>query len=394
MSHLPPVANRMTDIEPFRVMDLLQRARELEATGQNIIHMEIGEPDFATPEPILSAAKRQLEKRETKYTPALGLDSLKEEISRFTANHLHADIDPNQVVITSGASASLMLAMAAILDPGAEILMADPGYPCNRNFAHLFQGVPKAIAVDGETNYQLTLDLIKAHWGKASRAVLIASPANPTGSAIPFSELENIQRWLLERGGWLIVDEIYLALNFTATIQSASGLGENVIVVNSFSKYFAMTGWRLGWMTVPKRLLREIEKLAQNLYIAPPTLAQHAALSAFTEETLVITEGRREIFARRRDLVRERLGEMGFTLAAVPDGAFYLYLDSSQWGIDSLQLSTILLEKVGVALTPGLDFGRYQADSHLRLAYTTSESSLTEGVERIATYWSQNGPLT
>jgi aspartate/methionine/tyrosine aminotransferase len=381
-----PVARRMAEIGPFHVMELLGRARELEAAGRSIVHMEIGEPDFTTPEPVVAAARRALAAGQTHYTPAVGLPALQEAIAAFYHRRYRVTIAPERIVITPGASGALLLALGVLLDRDQGLLLADPGYPCNRHFARFVEGRAQAVPVGPQTRYQLDAELVQRHWTSETVAALIASPSNPTGTLVSSDELRALHAAVAARGGRLIVDEIYHGLTYGEEASTAAALGDDVFVINSFSKYFCMTGWRLGWLVVPEAYRREVEKLAQNLFIAAPTLAQHAALAAFEPETLEILEGRRREFQRRRDFLLPALRGLGFEIPVEPRGAFYLYADCSRLAADSTRLATDLLEKAGVAVTPGLDFGVHCPERHLRFAYTTSMAQLEEGVRRIAAF--------
>ncbi|SCZ49337.1 pyridoxal phosphate-dependent aminotransferase [Thiohalomonas denitrificans] len=376
-------ARRMADIEPFHVMELLGRARELEAAGHDIVHMEIGEPDFGTPEPIIERARQALTDGHTHYTPALGLPALREAIAGHYRDRYGVEIDPGRVVITPGASGALLLALGVLLDRDDELLLADPGYPCNRHFARFVEGQARGVPVDATTRYQLDAERLSAHWNERCVAALVASPSNPTGTLLERSELAALAESVRVRSGRLIVDEIYHGLTYGIEAETVLAVDHGAFVVNSFSKYFCMTGWRLGWLVAPEEYQREVEKLMQNLFIAAPTLAQHAALAAFEPETRKILESRRAEFERRRDFLLPALRELGFEIPVEPRGAFYLYADCSRFG-DSKQLASDLLEKAGVAVTPGLDFGNYRPEQHLRFAYTTSMERLEEGVRRIA----------
>lgn len=373
----------MQDIAPFHVMDLLARARALEAEGRDIVHMEVGEPDFPTPEPIVAAGMNALQAGHTKYTPAVGLAALREAIAGFYAERYGVDVAPGRIVVTPGASGALLLTLGVLLNPGDQILMADPGYPCNRHFARVFEGEASMVPVDAATYYQLTGASVRNHWTGRSVAVLVASPANPTGTVIPRAELASIDQFVTGKGGATIVDEIYHGLVYDAETITALSLSERIFVINSFSKYFGMTGWRLGWIVAPEDYVREIDKLAQNIFLAAPTLAQHAALAAFQPETLEIVEQRREVYRQRRDFLIPALREIGFGIPSVPEGAFYLYADCTAFTDDSFGLCQRLLEEIGVAITPGIDFGSYRARQHVRFAYTTSLEQLEEGVERL-----------
>lgn len=375
-------ANRLLGIEPFRVMDVLARARALEAGGRSIVHMEIGEPDFATAEAIVQAGVQALTTGHTHYLPALGLDALRTAIANSYPSG--ARPDPGRVVVTPGASGALTLALAALLNPGDRVLLTDPGYPCNRHFVRLFEGEPQAIAVGADTDYQLTADLIRKHWTPNTVAALVSSPSNPTGTLVSEAEMARIVDTVASLGGVLIVDEIYHGLTYGVDAVSALTYSSDVFVVNSFSKYYGMTGWRLGWLVAPEAYLSAVEKLAQNVFIAASTPAQYAALQAFEPDVHVEFERRREMFRERRDYLLPALRELGFDVPVTPQGAFYIYADCGRFTSDSTAFALDLLTRAGVAITPGSDFGHYQSNRYVRFSYATARENLEEGVNRIA----------
>lgn len=385
-------ASRTEDIAPFQVMAILEQAQALAAEGVDVIHLEVGEPDFNTPEPITQAAIAALKEGKTHYTPALGLPELRQEISNFYRSRYGVAVNPSRIAITPGASGALLLLMAARLESGDELLMADPGYPCNRHFARVFEAQGKLISTRAESGFQLTPEQIEQHWsGDRSKAVLIASPANPTGAMIPHEELASIAQQTRELGGELWVDEIYHGLTYldedglqnSVKPQTALSLGDDVVVINSFSKYFGMTGWRLGWMVVPEHYIPVIERLAQNLFLAPPTPSQYGALEAFSENSLAIMEERRLELQQRRDYLLAELPKLGFKIPVVPDGAFYIYADASGLTQDTQSFCQQLLQETGVAVTPGFDFGEQNANLYVRFAYTTNIERLKQAVARI-----------
>ena len=380
------IAQRLAGVAPFHVMELLARARELEAQGRNIVHMEIGEPDFPTAKPICDAGIRVIETGNLFYTPALGLPQLREAIARFYKERYDVTVPASRIIVTSGASGALLLAIAVLIDHGDEVLMADPGYPCNRNFVRMMGGVADEIAVGADTAYQLTPELVAARWTAKTRAVMVASPSNPTGTLMPAPALEKIAALARERGGAMIVDEIYHGLVYENEYTTALSFCDDVFVINSFSKYFNMTGWRLGWMVVPEGYVREFEKLSQNIYLSAPTPSQHAALAAFEPETIAILEERRLEFKARRDFLLPALRDIGFKIPVVPQGAFYIYADCSALCTDSFAFARDLLEQAGVAITPGADFGANAAERHVRFAYTSAIPVLAEGVKRITEF--------
>jgi aspartate/methionine/tyrosine aminotransferase len=365
-------------------MELLTRARQLEAEGRSIIHMEVGEPDFPTPPQVIEAASEFIRGGQVFYTPALGIPALRETIARFYADRYGVSVSPERIAVTTGASGALLLALGALLDPGDELLLPDPGYPCNRHFVRMLEGVPRSLAVGPETDYQPTAEQVAQHWTARSKGLLVASPANPTGTMIAPAAMAGLAACVAERGGALLVDEIYHGLTYGCDARTALSLSDEVFVINSFSKYFGMTGWRLGWLVVPPRFVRDIEKLAQNLFISPSTPAQHAALAAFRPETIALLEARRAEFQARRDFLLPALRHLGFRIAAEPRGAFYLYADSSPIAPDSDALARELIEQAGVAITPGLDFGENAPQRHVRFAYTVARDKLEEGVARLA----------
>jgi aspartate/methionine/tyrosine aminotransferase len=377
------VADRMARIAPFYVMDLLAKARKLEAEGRSIIHMEIGEPDFDTPAPIIAAGQRALAEGQTHYTPAKGLPALRQTIADFYRDRYGTTVDAERIVVTPGSSGALQLVMSVLINPGESVLMADPGYPCNRHFVQLVDGKPVSIPVGPETGYQLTAELVEANWQPDTKAVLIASPSNPTGTLVSDNEMQRLYETVTRLGGLLIVDEIYLGLVYGTAGGSALRFGEDIFVLNSFSKFFGMTGWRLGWLVAPKPFIDPIDRLAQNIFLSAPTLSQFAALSAFSPEVMAILEERRQAFEARRDFLLPRLRELGFSIPVTPQGAFYLYAGCDKISSDSQALARDLLEQAGVAVTPGLDFGSHRPEAHLRFAYTTDLEKLAEGVERI-----------
>ena len=379
-----PYSARSRAIEPFHVMALLARANQLQADGHDVIHLEIGEPDFTTAAPIVAAGQAALANGHTRYTAARGLPQLREAIAGFYAQRYGVNIDPQRILITPGGSGALLLASSLLVDPGKHWLLADPGYPCNRHFLRLVEGAAQLVPVGPEVRYQLNAELVERYWDQHSVGALVASPANPTGTLLSRDELAGLSRALRERGGHLVVDEIYHGLTYGVDAASVLEVDDEAFVLNSFSKYFGMTGWRLGWLVAPEAAVPELEKLAQNLYISASSIAQHAALACFEPATLALLEERRHEFQRRRDFLLPALRELGFGIAVEPEGAFYLYADISAFGGDAFAFCRHFLETEHVAFTPGLDFGRYQAGQHVRFAYTQSLPRLQQAVERIA----------
>jgi aspartate/methionine/tyrosine aminotransferase len=377
------LAERNSGISSFYVMELLRLAKQLEAQGKDIIHMEIGEPDFPTPPTIAEAGIKHIQTGEVKYTPAAGLPELRKKIADFYQQRYEVAIDEQRIFVTPGASGAFLLALGVSLNPQEELLMADPCYPCNSNFATLFGGKTKTIAVDASTHYQLTAKLIKEHWTSATKGVLIASPSNPTGTIISPDELQQSIHTVNSLGGCFYSDEIYHGLVYDTSAKTALSFSDDVFVINSFSKYFGMTGWRIGWLIVPDEFIEATEKLAQNIYIATSTQAQYAALAAFDENTLSELENRRMEFAARRDFLYDNLLRLGFEIPIKPEGAFYIYANGKKFTDDSYQFALDFLEAEGVAITPGKDFGSNEAHHMLRFSYTTSLAKIAIAIERL-----------
>lgn len=374
------LAARMAAIEPFHVMDVQNRAHELEARGRRVIHMEIGQPDFGAPPQVAEAAIAAIRQHRLGYTSAVGLAELREAIAGYYRDRLGVDVPARRIVVTTGASGGLLLALGALLDPGDEVLMPDPCYPCNRHFVRLFNAVPRPIPVDERQAYQLSANDVRGAWNSRTRCVMLASPSNPTGTMIAESELRAIIGAARASAGIVIVDEIYQGLVYGRNASTALQHADDVFVINSFSKYFSMTGWRLGWIVVPEPYVREIEKLAQNAAICPPAPSQYAALAAFRDDTLAVLEDRRREFERRRDFIVPALRALGFSIPLMPDGAFYVYAGCERFGKDSSALALELLERAGVAITPGMDFGVNRPERYVRFAYTRALDDLREGI--------------
>ncbi len=379
-----PFARRVDDIEPFRVVEVLARATELARSGRDIVHLAAGEPDFATAPPIVEAGRAALAAGATHYTQATGIPELREALSAYYQSDYGLDIPPSRILVTPGASGALLLLSALLLDPGDGMLMSDPGYPCNRNFMRLVEGHGQLVPVDAGSRYQLNADLVAAHWQDDTLGALVATPANPTGTALGAGELGALADAVNARGGYLLVDEIYHGLCYDAPTPSILGIDPDAFVINSFSKYFGMTGWRLGWLVAPEAAVADLEKLAQNLFISMSTMAQYAALAAFEPGTREILDERRETFRERRDFLYPALLDLGFDIPCKPEGAFYIYANASRFTDDSQAFCLSLLEEHGVAVTPGLDFGRHRASEHLRFSYTTGMDRLELAVERLA----------
>jgi aspartate/methionine/tyrosine aminotransferase len=377
------IALRMQGISPFYVMELLQRAKQLEHQGRDIIHMEVGEPDFPTPPEVVQAGIDNIQTGQVKYTPAAGLLELREKIAQYYQDHYHVDVAPHRIFITPGASGAFLLALGVCVNPGEEILLSDPCYPCNSNFIKLFGGIPSFVPVSAETDYQLTAELIEHHWSESCKGAIVASPSNPTGTLISETLLNAVIDIINDKGACFFSDEIYHGLVYGKQAATALKFSEEVFVINSFSKYFGMTGWRVGWLIVPEVFTRSVEKLAQNIFISTPTHSQFAALAAFSKTNLAELTRRNKEFSSRRDYLYTRLQQIGFKIKAKPEGAFYIYADCSDFTQDSFQFAKDLLEETGVAITPGKDFGHNHANTHVRFAYTTSLDRLEEGVARL-----------
>jgi len=380
------MARRAAEIEPFQVMDVLARAQALEAAGRRVLHMEIGEPDFTAPDAVVEAGVRALRGGLTAYTATLGLPALREAIADFYARHLGQAVDAARIVVTTGASGGLLLALATYVDPADEILVPDPGYPGYRHFVRAFEGVARALPVSPQTAFQPTLAMVRAAWRPKTKGLVLGTPSNPTGTLAPREELARIAGFVAERGGVLIVDEIYQGLVYGEAPASAHGLPGEIVLVNSFSKYFCMTGWRLGWLVLPQARVRDVEKLAQHFTICAPSAAQHAALAAFEPATLQVLEERRREFERRRDFLVPALERAGLLVPARPRGAFYVYTDCAAFGDDAKRFALEMLEEAGVAATPGVDFGANGTQHCLRFAYTRGLADLEEAAERIARF--------
>ncbi len=385
---MPVSAPRLADIAPFHVMELLGRARELEAQGRDIIHMEVGEPDFPTPEPIVVAAREFLQDGRVFYTPALGLPELREAISGFYRQRYGIAVPASRIAITAGASGALTLALACLAAPGSEWLLTDPGYPCNRHFVRAFEGVPVSIPVGASSNFQPTRQDLEQHWNERTAGALFASPANPTGTMLGAAELTDIADFVRQRQGQLIIDEIYHGLTYNGDAPTALAAGDDIFVVQSFSKYFQMTGWRLGWMVVPDAMVPVVERLAQNLFICASTVSQQAALACFEAESITEYERRRAEFKARRDYFIPALQSLGLSVPVMPDGAFYAWADctdaAQRLGVQgSWDFALEVMRRAHVAITPGRDFGSFEPERFVRFSTANSMEQLQESVARL-----------
>ncbi len=387
------LARRVAQIEPFWVMECAKAADRIAASpacdpargGEPMLYLNIGEPDFTAPAPVVEAARQALAEGRTQYTQATGTPALRQAISGWYRQRWGLDIDPARIVVTAGASAALQLLCTALVEPGDEILMPDPSYPCNRHFVTAAGGTPRLLPSGAAQRFQLDAASVAAAWGPATRGVMLASPSNPTGTSIAPDELARIVEVVRARGGITVVDEIYLALGYDdAHDRSALALGDDVLVVNSFSKYFGMTGWRLGWLVLPPALVAPVEKLAQNLYICASALAQHAALACFEPDTLAECERRRAEFRARRDWLVPQLEAIGLPVPVMPDGAFYVWFDTRAHAASSWDFCLDMMERAHVALTPGRDFGHAETAHHARLSFASSMDVLQAAVRRLA----------
>jgi aspartate/methionine/tyrosine aminotransferase len=386
------LASRLDHIEPFYVMECAKAAGALADSplcdpaqgGRPMIFLNIGEPDFTAAPLVLDAAARCMAEQRTQYTQATGLPALREAIARWYGARFALDIAPERIVVTAGASAALQLVTLALVDAGDEVLLPDPSYPCNRHFVAAAGGRPVLLPSDPEQRFQLDAQAVRSAWGPRTRGVLLASPSNPTGTSIERTEMRAIVEAVRERGGFTLVDEIYLGLSYDAAFgHSALEHGEDVVAINSFSKYFGMTGWRLGWLVLPPSLVPAVEKLAQNLYICASSIAQHAALACFEPASLAEYERRRQAFRERRDFIVPALRSLDLRVPVQPDGAFYAYADVSAHAASSWDFAFDLMRRAQVALTPGRDFGPAAGERYLRLSFASSMDHLKEAVSRL-----------
>ncbi|WP_136254902.1 aminotransferase class I/II-fold pyridoxal phosphate-dependent enzyme [Onishia niordana] len=377
---------RLDRVQPFRVMSLLEVAQAREAAGHDVIHLEIGEPDFPTPEPVIAAGQQALAAGRTRYTPAAGLPALREAIAGHYAEHFGAQVDPARIIVTPGASGALLLASQLLVQRGDRVLMADPTYPCNRHFMALAEAELDTVAVGPDSDWQLNAELIERHWRDETRLAMLATPSNPTGHTLDADQLAAVADTVAARRGALLVDEIYQGLNYDVAPVSAAAVAPEAYVVNSFSKYFGMTGWRLGWLVAPSDAVEPLTRLAQNIFLAAPTPSQHAALAAFTPACRDELERRRGELHRRRDALLDGLAGLGLAPSLPPQGAFYLWLDISRYSRDSLSFCRRLLEEENVAITPGIDFAVTGGEHHVRIAFTAERARLEEAVARLGRF--------
>lgn len=381
------LSRRAETVEPFHAMAFGARAGELVAAGHHVIRLSLGEPDFGAPPAVRDAMRQVMDGRPLPYTPALGLPALRDAISGFYRDRHGVDVDPGRILVTSGASAALLAVTAATVEPGTEVIMADPSYPCNRALVETFGGQVVSVPTTVASRYQLNAAGVAAAITDRTSAVMMASPSNPTGTSIPYEELRRICDVAREQGLWRIADEIYLELGDHgpdgSPPPSVLTADPDAIVISSFSKYFSMTGWRLGWAVLPGALVEPVERLAMNYFLCASTPAQMAALECFTPETLALCEERREELLARREIALSGLAELGLPVPVPPDGAFYAYFDVSGSGMDAWTFCERALDEVHVSLTPGRDFAVATADTHVRLSYAASRDDLIEGLQRL-----------
>lgn len=383
MERRPPLARRAAGISPFRVVEVMEKAWRVEASGRSVIHLVAGEPDFGTPAPVVEAARRAMDGGHLHYTPTLGVPELRDALGAYYAERLGVEVARKRIVVTTGASAALLLAFGATVDPGAEVLVTDPGYPCNANLVKLYGGVPVGLPVDAEGNYQPTAESLEQARSEATTGVLIGTPANPTGAVMADEDLAAAIAWAAGADLTCYVDEVYGELVYDRAPVTALARSDDVFVVGSFSKTFGMTGWRLGWLVCPEWALDAVKRLTQNMYISPPSPAQAAGLAALRPEVWDEVARRVEILRRRRDVIVEGLRTVGFDVPRLPEGAFYAYAGCGAFCDDSSELVDRLLDEVGVAVAPGNDFGTHQATRHVRFSYAASLEQIEEALDRL-----------
>ena len=386
----PTMSRRAREAQPFRAMVFGERADEMIARSISVIKLSLGEPDFGAPPAVRDAMREQYDGRALPYTAALGLPELRRAIADFYHERHHVDIDPRRIVITAGGSAALLLATALTVDPGDEVIVADPSYPCNRELIRSFEGVVVDVPTSAATRFHLNAELVDRAWSERTKAVMVTSPSNPTGTTIDFDVLKGVCDLARFRGAWRIIDETYLDLADRepdgSEVRSALLADPDAIICNSFSKFFGMTGWRLGWAVVPEYTIEAVDDLATNYYLCAHTPTQHAALACFTPESLAVCEERRQELLARRRIVVSGLERIGLPLEVVPNGAFYAYFSVAGTSLDAWTFCERALEEAHVALTPGRDFGPATADTHVRLSYAASREALTEGLSRLGKF--------
>jgi len=377
------VCRRLEQLTSFMVMDVLERAQEMERAGESVIHLEVGEPDFKTPEAIKNSAIEALFRGETRYTHSLGTLELREAVcSWYERAYGVRGIDPDRVIITSGTSPAFLVAMGAIVERGDEVILSNPHYACHPNFVRFLEAVPRMVPVNEEDGFQYRPQSIKAALNSRTRAILINSPANPTGNLLAEERMAEIA----DMGRLILSDEIYHGLVYEGRARSALEFTQNCIVFNGFSKLFAMTGWRLGYMIAPAHMVRQIQKMAQNFFICPNSIAQAAGCTALTDPGVAEEVSRMRLtYNERRQYMIARLREMGFGIAVEPTGAFYVFANARRFTGDSYSFAFEILENAKVGITPGVDFGS-NGEGYVRFSYANSLDNIREGLDRIEQY--------
>jgi aspartate/methionine/tyrosine aminotransferase len=374
------LTERVQKISPFYVMELLEKARSMESKGEDIVHMEVGEPGFPTPSFVKKGAMRAIIDDHTFYTHSLGIPELRVRVAQHYLETYHVNIPPDRIIITNGTSGAFLLLFGALFERGSLLAISDPGYPCYKNIAIFMDADTLQVPVSEDSRFEITAAHLE-HAEKAPDALVLANPSNPTGTIYEDTALSSLYQYLSSHNRLLIVDEIYAGLYYDKKPATALTISDNIIVVSGFSKTFAMTGFRLGWMVVPESIVRPLQKCAQNLFISPPSISQYAALSAFDNPDEI--EIMRKTYQERRDFLVPRLKNLGFSIPFYPDGAFYIYSGIGKWNIDSMDFANRALLEAGVAITPGYDFGSFRANTHIRFSYTESLEKLKKGCDRL-----------
>ena len=374
------LTERVRNISPFYVMELLEKARAMEAKGEDIVHMEVGEPGFPTPSFVKKEAVQAIMDDRTFYTHSLGIPELRARVARHYLEAHGVNIPAERIIITNGTSGAFLLLFGALLERGSLLALSDPGYPCYKNIALFVDADTLQIPVSEDSRFEITPEHLR-HAARLPDALVLANPSNPTGIIYGDEGLSSLYKYLSLHNGLFIVDEIYSGLFYDKKPETALTISDDIIVISGFSKTFAMTGFRLGWMVVPEPLVRPLQKCAQNLFISPPSISQYAALSAFdSPEEIDIM---RKTYEERRNFMVPRLRNLGFSISAYPDGAFYIYAGIENWKIDSMDFVNKALTEARVAITPGYDFGRFRASTHVRFSYTENLDKLRTGCDRL-----------
>ena len=374
------ISRRAEELAPFMVMEVLERAREMERQGEDIIHLEVGEPDFSVPSPIKKATFQALEDGATHYTHSLGDIELREAICKHYLDAYGVEVRPEQVVVTSGTSPAMMLAFASLLESGEEVIISDPAYACYPNFINFLGGVPARVPVYEQDGFQYRVQAIEERINQKTKAVLINSPSNPTGCLISEADMKAIA----SLSPYIISDEIYHGLVYEGQEHSILEFTDKAFVLNGFSKLYAMTGYRLGYLIAPPQFIRPIQKMQQNFFICAGSLAQRAGIAALQESGAEVEE-MKSIYNRRRRFMIKRLRELGFSIAVEPTGAFYVFANARSFSSDSYRLAFDILEKAHVGVTPGVDFGK-NGEGYLRFSYANSIENIEDGLYRLERY--------